>query len=95
MVVREIESGELPAGGLEETSPQIEGLAYMIHVHGDAPGGLMVEFFWGGGFPVKHIAYIYRASGIPPPTSLNWDLKPYCEWPGARRLNENWFSAHD
>jgi hypothetical protein len=40
----------------------------MIEVHDDAPGGLMVEFFWGGGFPVKHTVYIYRASGLPPPT---------------------------
>jgi hypothetical protein len=94
-VVRKIQSGELPAGTTKEVPPEIDRLAYMIHAHDEAPDGLMVEFFWGGGFPVKHSAYIYRASGLPPPTSTNWELKPYCEWAGARRLNENWFSASD
>ena len=94
-VVRKIDSGELTAGAIKETPPEIDGLAYMIHVHDDAPGGLMVEFFWGGGFPVKHLVYIYRASGLPPPTSTNWELKSYCEWSRPRRLNDNWFAAHD
>jgi hypothetical protein len=94
-VVRKIQSGELPAGNIKEMPPEIDGLAYMIEVHDDAPGGLMVEFFWGGGFPVKHTVYIYRASGLPPPTSPNWEIKPYCQWDGARRLNENWFSDID
>ena len=94
-VVRKIQSGDLPAGNIKEIPPEIHGLAYMIEVHDDAPGGLMVEFFWGGGFPVKHTVYIYRASGLPPPTSPNWEFKPYRQWDGARRVNENWFADID
>jgi hypothetical protein len=94
-IVRKIESGELPGETIKEMPPEIDSLAYGIHVHDDAPGGLMVVFFWGGGFPVKHSVYIYRASGLPPPTSTKWEMEPYYHWSGARRLNDNWFAAHD
>jgi len=94
-VVRRIQSAELPGWQIKEIPPEIDGLAYMIEVHDDAPGGLMVEFFWGGGFPVKHSVYMYQASGLPPPTSPNWEFKPYCQWDGARRLDENWFADID
>jgi hypothetical protein len=94
-IVRKIESGELPGEAIKEMPNQIEGLAYGIHVHEDAPGGLMVVFFWGGGFPVKHSVYIYRASGLPPPTSTKWEMEPYYHWSRARRLNDHWFASHD
>ena len=94
-IVRKIELGELPGEAVKEMPTEMEGLAYGIHVHEDAPGGLMVVFFWGGGFPVKHSVYIYRASGLPPPTSAKWEMEPYYHWPQARRLNANWFAASD
>lgn len=94
-VVRKIESGELPLETIQEMPSEFQSLAYGVHVHDDAPGGLTVEFFWGGGFPVKHSVYIYRASGLPPPTKTNWDLKRYCQWHRSRRLNDNWFAASD
>lgn len=94
-VVRKIESGELPLEAIQEMPSEFKSLAYGIHVHDDVPGGLTVEFFWGGGFPASHSVYVYRASGIPPPINTNWDLKRYCQWHRFRRLDDNWFAVHD
>lgn len=94
-VVRKIESGELPLETIQEMPSEFESLAYGIHVHDDVPGGLTVEFFWGGGFPAGHSAYVYRASGLPLPLKTNWDLKRYCQWHRSWRLNDNWFAASD
>jgi hypothetical protein len=65
---------------------------YNVHPADSEP--VTIEFFWGGGFPVRHRAYLYRSSGSPL-TPSNTSGTQSCRWSGVRRLNEHWFSLHD
>lgn len=66
-------------------------LAYWIHAEKYGGGVLVVTFFWGGGFPVKHSAFVYRSDGWLPPRGTDFRR----EWPFAERINENWFRVGD
>lgn len=65
-------------------------LTYGVHITQDETCGLVVDFFWGGGFPVKHTVRRYIAD----PTSMQ--RKPCREgWRRGRQRAEGWFELAD
>ncbi len=63
-------------------------LAYATHANRDAAGTLTVEFFVGGGFPVKHHAYLYLSDGVMTPEIRR-------DWPSGLRREKQWFEVSD
>lgn len=87
--VRLIESGAVPIKkGRLELPEQYRDLAYSVHARRDNLGVLTVTFFVGGGFPVKHQCYLYRANGV-----LTNAIKE--DWPSGFRREKQWFEVHD
>lgn len=69
---------------------QYRDLAYAVHISQDDACGVMVDFFWGGGFPVKHTVRRYIAA----PTSM--ERKPCREgWRRGRQRADGWFELAD
>jgi len=75
----------------EEVPEIYRHLAYWIHAKKDDENVLVVTFFWGGGFPLKHTAFAYRSDGQLPPKGTDFRR----EWPFTERINENWFRVGD
>jgi len=75
----------------EEVPETYQHLAWWIHAEEDKQDVLVVTFFWGGGFPVKHSAFVYRSDGWLPPKGTDFRR----EWPFAERINEHWFRVAD
>ena len=69
---------------------EFSNLGSVAHVHKNTRCGLMIDFFWGGGFPVKHI--VRRFAERPGFTDI-----PECResWSRGRQLADNWFELHD
>jgi uncharacterized protein with PQ loop repeat len=69
---------------------EFSNLATTVHVHKSRECGLMVDFFWGGGFPVKHIVRRYAQN--PEFTDI-----PACRksWSSGRQLTQHWFELRD
>jgi signal transduction histidine kinase len=88
-VIALIENGKIPITERRIALPsKYESLAYMTHASRDLKGVLTVTFYVGGGFPSKHIAYLYRADDtITPEISM--------EWPSGRRRIKQWFQVSD
>jgi len=75
----------------EEVPKPFRHLAYWIHADKTEQNVLIVTFFWGGGFPVKHTAFAYISDGkVPGPLS-----RFQKEWPHIFRINQNWFRVVD
>ena len=75
----------------KEVPKTYQHLAYWIHAKKDEGNVLVVTFFWGGGFPVKHSAFVYRSDGWLPPKGTDFRR----EWPFAERINKNWLRVGD
>ena len=75
----------------EEVPETYQHLAWWVHAEEDKQDVLVVTFFWGGGFPVKHSAFVYRSDGWLPPKGTDFRR----EWPFAERINEHWFRVAD
>ena len=81
-------------GSLQTRNERIEipdrykGLAYSIHSDSTANGGLMVTFFVGSGFPVKHLCYVYRSDD-----AMTDDMKD--DWHIIHRREKHWFEVSD
>ena len=73
-----------------ELPPQYEDLAYGVHYTTDQLCGLTVDFFWGGGFPVKHTVRRYA-------TKPEWIDMKQCrkDWSRGRHLTGNWYEISD
>jgi hypothetical protein len=55
------------------------------------PGGAVIVEFWvGGGFPVKHAGYMYYSRDEIEPES---ELRR--RWPGRRKMAPNWYEIRD
>ncbi len=54
-------------------------------------GSLAVTFLWGGGFPLKHIAYAYISNGRLPEKGSEFRKN----WYRCTRINDNWFRVSD
>jgi thiol:disulfide interchange protein len=69
---------------------EFSGLGKGVHVHKNSRCGLMVDFYWAGGFPVKHI--VRRYAERPGFTEI-----PDCRksWSGGRQLSDHWFELRD
>jgi len=65
-------------------------LASTVHVLKDSDCGLRIDFFWGSGFPVKHIVRRYA----PLDTFVS---TPHCRdgWSSGRELAESWYELSD
>lgn len=61
---------------------------YETRAERDSSGALTVEFLVGGGFPVKHYAYLYRSDGV-----LTRRITSF--WPASRRREPQWFEVSD
>ena len=68
---------------------EFKDLADGIHAIRNPRCGTVIWFFWGGGFPVKHVVRIYS-----PTDSLD---KADClgDWRRPRKLAEHWYEASD
>jgi len=66
-------------------------LAYGVHRH-EHDGIVTIEFFYGGGFPVKHSVYLHRSAGA---VERNEPLEMRCRWAHVKRLNERWYYVGD
>lgn len=75
----------------KEVPEAYKHLAYCILAEKDEKGVLVVTFFWGGGFPSKHSAFVYRSDGHLPLKGTEFRR----EWPFAERINENWLRVGD
>lgn len=65
-------------------------LAYAVHIRQDQACGVWVDFFWGGGFPVKHTVRRYAAD----PSSM--ERKPCREgWRRGRWRAQGWYELAD
>ena len=65
-------------------------LASVVHYTHDKRCGLMIDFFWGGGFPVKHTV---RRYAVKP----DWmDLKACrTDWSRGRMISGRWYEISD
>lgn len=65
-------------------------LARAVHYRHSEACGLMVDFFWGGGFPVKHTV---RRYALDP----DWIETEACRksWSRGRALSGNWYEISD
>jgi hypothetical protein len=73
-----------------EAPAEYADLAYIIHVRSDKECELFVDFFWGGGFPVKHT--IRRFASLPSFVERKQCTK---DWARGRKLQENWYELSD
>jgi len=69
---------------------QYADLAYGVFYTDDDTCGLMIDFFWGGAFPVKHTVRRYA----PNP---EWSDTQQCResWHNIRTLSGNWYEISD
>lgn len=65
-------------------------LAYAVHYRQSDECGPMVDFFWGGGFPVKHVV---RRHAVNP----DWIEVKECRqgWSRGRSLSGHWYEISD
>lgn len=65
-------------------------LATIIHIRKNDACGLMIDFFWGGGFPVKHVVRRYA------PLAAAVEL-PQCRegWYRGSELAPSWYELSD
>jgi hypothetical protein len=91
-VVHEIESGAIPISSkASRISPaEAQTGAYRVFASRDNKDVLFVEFWTGGGFPVKHSGYLYVSSGVVEPGSFEDS-----NWPVKRREKAQWFYVSD
>lgn len=78
------------AGASMELPPQFSDLAHLVHYKTDESCGLMIDFFWGGGFPVKHTVRRYA-------TNPEWMDIRECQahWSRGRHLAGDWYEISD
>ena len=76
----------------EEIPEKYRHLAYSIFAE-KLKDVLRIEFFWGGGFPVKHTAYVYLSNGKPPDKETDHHTDWY--WYHCERINDYWFRVSD
>ncbi len=92
-LVAKIESGALPcsaelkAVALQESD---RDLGYLVLAQRESNGFVTVEFFDGGGFPVKHSGYLYKSSGVVDPDSTS-----ALRWPRRSPICPKWFRVSD
>lgn len=69
---------------------QYANLAYGVHYKQNEECGLTVDFFWGGGFPVKHTVRRYAVNP-------DWMDVMECRkgWSRGRSLQGNWYEIAD
>lgn len=90
-VIHQIESGRISVTPELCRVPQVEGgPAYAVFAQRTTDGILTVEFFTGGGFPVKHSGYLYCSLG-----SIEPDSDADRRWPRRRELKPLWFQISD
>lgn len=65
-------------------------LAYAVHYGYDKTCGLRVDFFWGGGFPVKHTVRRYSNNAVWTRTK-----ECYAGWAYGRSIADNWYEISD
>lgn len=70
--------------------PPYSRIAYVVWYRYDKPCGLMIDFVWGSGFPVKHTVRRYA-------TDPAWIDKAQChkDWSRGRVLSGNWYEISD
>ena len=69
---------------------QYSDLAKAVHYNHDRTCGLMIDFFWGGGFPVKHTVRRFALNDA-------WiDIKECrTDWSRGRTIATNWYEISD
>lgn len=86
-VVRQVESGGIPATAKFASLPQAERqarLTYGVFGSKEPSGKISIMFFTDEGFPALHSGYFYDSSGEPGP---GMELR----WPIVERVRGNWF----
>ena|SRR5687767_5092034 len=92
-VIQQIEAGQVAVGS-DPTAITLRNadakLGYAAWATRASNGVLMVTFFVGGSFPVKHWGYLYSSAG----EILEGSFED-SQWPKRRRLREKWFYIAD
>ena len=86
-VVRQVESGVIPASSEFSELPQAEQqvrLAYGVFAQKDSNRVVRVIFFTESGLPALHSGYLYSSSGEP-------GLGIESRWPTVEKIRNNWF----
>ena len=75
---------------LIQLPPQFGNLAYGVYYEHDDLCGMTIDFYWGGGFPVKHIVRRYAANP-------GWVRVGKChrDWGRIHPISENWYEIAD
>jgi hypothetical protein len=89
-VVWVVSHGKPNQGTLVRLPTQYSDLARGVHYKYEKSCGIMVDFFWGGGFPVKHTVRRYAKNP-------SWvDIKQCrADWSRGRTLSSNWYEISD
>ena len=90
LIAERLEQGAIPLGNKLkriESEGSDNSIAYGIFAAKPDGECVHAELLWGGGFPVKHVAYVYSSCRDPKlGASGFWHY---------RRMNERWFEVHD
>lgn len=78
------------SGNPIDLPPPYSDLAYGVHYRHDDACGLTIDFFWGGGFPVKHTVRRYAVNP-------KWIDIEECQrgWSRGRVISERWYEISD
>jgi len=78
------------SSNLVHLPPQYGDLAYGVNYERDDVCGIMIDFYWGGGFPVKHIVRRYA-------TNPGWVRVEKChkDWERIHPVSDNWYEIAD
>ena len=70
----------------EQYSEELGDFFYVVQASRQSADDLVVVYFYGNGFPLKHSAW-YFSSADNPPTKVGW--------PKQERIEKNWFKVGD
>ncbi|MGD0553054.1 MAG: hypothetical protein ABSB25_10450 [Sedimentisphaerales bacterium] len=74
----------------EEIPEEYRHLAYFIY--GEKKNGILrADFYWGSGFPCKHVAYVYLSNDEIPGKGSDFRK----DWYRYHRIKEKWFRVSD
>lgn len=80
----------LPPMAPESLPPFLRGRPVPVSTWTDSAGRFGADFHYGGGYPVRHSAFVY----YPGSRSELLAAAPF-SWHAARRIAPNWYDVHD
>jgi hypothetical protein len=90
-VIQQINDGRFPLNVPDKVYPISPSKILIPFCYGvkawiEEPNILTVEFWTGGGFPVKHRGYLYRSNN-----EIDSSLQAKRDWPFMEKIQDNWW----